>query len=102
MKLLFDQNLSPHLVTRLLDLYPDSVHVSTVGLEAETDRAIWLFARDNGLTIVSKDSDLSEMGVIDSFPPSLVWIRRGNCSTNENVDALAQLEELDPGGILVL
>ncbi|MEI7553723.1 DUF5615 family PIN-like protein [Candidatus Chlorohelix sp.] len=32
MKLLFDQNLSPRLVNMLEDLYPDSLHVSAVGL----------------------------------------------------------------------
>ena len=33
MKLLFDQNLSPCLARRLADLYPDSAHVSEVGLD---------------------------------------------------------------------
>jgi predicted nuclease of predicted toxin-antitoxin system len=31
MKLLFDQNLSPKLVRRLADLFPDSSHVQAVG-----------------------------------------------------------------------
>ena len=39
--LLFDENLSPHLVDRLIDIYPGSVHVSSVGLENEFDRGIW-------------------------------------------------------------
>ncbi len=33
MRLLFDHNLSPKLVRRLADLYPDSVHVSHLGLD---------------------------------------------------------------------
>lgn len=40
MKLLFDQNLLPRLVNRLADLYPDSQHVSFLGLEQEDDRAL--------------------------------------------------------------
>ena len=34
MKLLFDQNLSPKLVNRLADLFPDSSHVQSVGWTA--------------------------------------------------------------------
>jgi len=36
-KLLFDQNLSPALVGRLGDLFPGSVHVWTIGLDAVPD-----------------------------------------------------------------
>ncbi len=32
MRLLFDQNLSPYLHETLRDLYPESLHVRTVGL----------------------------------------------------------------------
>jgi len=33
-KLLFDQNLSPRLVQRLADCFPDSMHCSTPEIEA--------------------------------------------------------------------
>jgi uncharacterized protein (DUF433 family) len=37
MKLLFDQNLSPHLTRLLADIYAESVHVREIGLrEAES------------------------------------------------------------------
>ena len=45
--LLFDQNLSPRLVDRLADLYPGSVHVSTVGLSTAFDREVWEYARQH-------------------------------------------------------
>jgi hypothetical protein len=32
-KLLFDENLAPRLVLALADLYPNSAHVTNVGLE---------------------------------------------------------------------
>ena len=48
MKLLLDQNLSPRLVARLADLFPDSQHVSYVGLDRASDRAVWDYARDHG------------------------------------------------------
>jgi predicted nuclease of predicted toxin-antitoxin system len=45
MKLLFDQNLSPRLPYLLVDLYPDSVHVRTVGLTEADDAEVWEYAR---------------------------------------------------------
>lgn len=50
MKLLFDANLSPELVARLADLYPDSDHVYTFGLEF-SDTAVWDHAKTNGFMI---------------------------------------------------
>ena len=90
MKLLFDQNLSPRLATRLADLFPDSDHVSNVGLGQALDDEVWIYARDHDFVIVSKDSDFSEMSVLRGFPPKVVWIRRGNCSTNETERILRQ------------
>ena len=45
MKLLFDHNLSPRLVKRLADLYPDSTHVYLLGLDQVADKEVWEFAR---------------------------------------------------------
>jgi predicted nuclease of predicted toxin-antitoxin system len=83
MKLLFDQNLSPRLVDRLIDLYPDSAHVSACGLAQAHDEEVWEFARTNSYIIVSKDSDFNEISLLRGFPPNIIWIRRGNCSTSE-------------------
>jgi len=83
MKLLFDQNLSPRLIDRLADLYPGSDHVANLGLGRAQDEEVWLYAREREFIIVSKDTDFSEMSVLRGFPPKVVWIRRGNCSTGE-------------------
>lgn len=53
MKLLFDENLSPRLVTRLADLFPASIHVRDIGLQAADDPSVWEYARRNGFLIVS-------------------------------------------------
>lgn len=82
MKFLFDQNLSPRLVQRLADLYPDSVHVSVVGLASAPDDKVWNYAAQHGYSIVTKDVDFSDFGTIWGFPPQVIWIRRGNCSTS--------------------
>lgn len=75
MKLLFDQNLSPRLVDRLSDVYPDSAHVMKVNLDRALDREIWAFAARNGYAIVTKDADFGELSVLRGSPPNVVWIR---------------------------
>jgi predicted nuclease of predicted toxin-antitoxin system len=107
--LLFDQNLSPRLVDRLADIYPNSVHVFSLGLGDAMDIDIWEFARDNDYMIVTKDADFSEFGIIKGFPPKIIWIRRGNCSTQdienilrENFPAINELSADENLGILAL
>lgn len=109
MKLLFDQNLSPKLVDYLSNLYPQSAHVSEYNLDQVQDIKLWEYAREKGYIIVSKDSDFGEMSIVHGFPPKVVWIRRGNCSTKEIENILRRdykrLEELyqsENAGILLL
>ncbi|CAG1008866.1 hypothetical protein ANAEL_03729 [Anaerolineales bacterium] len=107
--LLFDQNISPRLVDRLTDIYPGSVHVFNLGLGNAMDIEIWQYAHDNDYMIVTKDADFSEFGIIKGFPPKIIWIRRGNCSTQEietilreNYSAISELSEDPETGILTL
>jgi predicted nuclease of predicted toxin-antitoxin system len=79
MKLLFDQNLSPRLPASLADIYPDSIHVSYVGLAESPDLDVWTFARDNGFAVVSKDSDFQQWSLLFGAPPKFIWLRVGNC-----------------------
>lgn len=88
MKLLFDENLSPKLVTRLAAEFPESVHVSRVGLDQADDETVWAFARENALTIVTKDADFQEISLRLGMPPRVIWLRRGNCSVDETVAML--------------
>ena len=81
--LIFDHNLSPKLVNRLDDLYPDSTHVDTLGLGSSDDAEVWEYARINDYMIVTKDADFSELSVMRGSPPKVIWIRRGNCSTRD-------------------
>jgi predicted nuclease of predicted toxin-antitoxin system len=82
-KLLFDENLSPRLPGVLADVYPGSVHVHSCGLGNADDSTIWQHAKDNGFTIVSKDSDFQERGVLHGQPPKFIWLRAANCSSEE-------------------
>ena len=107
--LLFDQNISPRLVGILEDLYPGSVHVSMIGLGNALDIEIWQYAYDNDYMIVTKDADFSEFGLVKGFPPKIIWLRRGNCSTQEietilreSHSAITALSEDPELGILTL
>ncbi len=83
MRLLFDQNLSPLLVRNLIDLFPDSNHVFPLGLAQLPDTDVWEYARKNEFIIVSKDVDFSELIAMRGFPPKLIWLRTGNCNTQQ-------------------
>jgi len=82
-RLPFDQNLAASLVQRLADGYPGSQHVRNVGLGAADDAGVWAYAAEHGLTIVSKDADFHQLSFLKGAPPKAVWIRRGNCSTQD-------------------
>ena len=81
MKLLFDQNLSFKLCRTLSDLFPGSTQVRLVGLADATDRAVWDFAKINGFTLASLDSDFAEMAALLGPPPKVIWLRCGNQPT---------------------
>lgn len=82
MRLLFDQNLSFKLVRLLADAYPDSAHVRDSGLLEADDAAIWRYAAERELVIVSKDSDFHQMSLLHGHPPKTVWLRVGNAPTS--------------------
>ena len=83
MRLLLDQNLAPRLIAALATLYPESTHVRQVGLASADDDLVWSYAVEHGFTIVSKDADFHERSFLFGQPPKVIWIRRGNCSTDE-------------------
>jgi predicted nuclease of predicted toxin-antitoxin system len=80
MKLLLDANLPPQSAKRLQDLYPESQHVRGVSLRSADDTAIWNYAKREGFTIVSKDSDFYDRSILLGFPPKVIWLKLGNCS----------------------
>lgn len=112
MKLLFDENLSPKLVSLLDGIFEEVSHVRNLGLERADDSTIWNYARENGYTICSKDKDFADRSMVAGAPPKIVWLRLGNCSAQAvatlfidsletlsafEVDSLASFCVLPPG-----
>src|SRR6266487_3748841 len=83
MRLLFDHNRSPRLVRGLAARYSDTAHVVLVGLDRASDMAVWTYAQTNDYMIVTKDSDFSDVSVLRGFPPKVIWLRLGNCTTSD-------------------
>jgi len=94
MRFLFDENLSPRLVSALADLYPGSRHVRDVGLASADDATVWSHAAAGGFTIVSKDGDFHQRSFLFGHPPKVIWIRRGNCST-ATIEAILRTRHAD-------
>ncbi len=109
MKLLLDENLSDRIIHRIVDLYPNSEHVKTLGLINTDDAIIWKYAKTNGFVIVSKDSDFYQRSLLYGHPPKFIYLRIGNSQTSkivqilrDNFDTIIQFENRESESILVL
>jgi predicted nuclease of predicted toxin-antitoxin system len=109
MKLLFDQNLSHRLTVALADSFPGSMHLRDLGLARADDAAVWAFAKDGGHTIVSKDSDFHQRSFVEGYPPKIVWLQVGNCSTADiearlrrNVDELTRFHLDETSAVFII
>jgi len=87
-RLLFDENLAARLAPTLADIYPDSTHVVALGLGGASDRVIWERAAAEGFVLVTKDEDFHGFAVLHGPPPKVIWIRLGNCTTQDVVQLL--------------
>jgi predicted nuclease of predicted toxin-antitoxin system len=108
-KLLLDENLSDRIIHKIVDLYPDSEHVKTLGLINTDDAVIWEYAKTNGLVIVSKDSDFHQRSLLYGHPPKFIYLRVGNCPTSkitqilrDSLDTIIQFESSETESLLVL
>ncbi|HWR50902.1 MAG TPA: DUF5615 family PIN-like protein [Bryobacteraceae bacterium] len=81
MTLLFDENLSRKLVSRLADLFPGSSHVTFANLLQCPDAYVWEYAKAHGYAIVTADADFHEMAMTFGPPPKVIWLRGCNYPT---------------------
>jgi len=83
LKLLVDENLPPRLASDLADLFPESVHVSAVGLGGTSDSVIWEYAKAHGFAFLTKDKDFANLSIARGAPPKVILLQTGNCPTAE-------------------
>ena len=88
MKLLFDQNISYKIVSRLEEYFPGSMHVARIQMQESPDRDIWEYAKNNSFTIVSFDTDYSDLSAMLGHPPKVIWLKTGNNKTEFLVNLL--------------
>ncbi len=109
MKLLFDENLSSKLITKLRFEFPGSQHVLKVLSAPATDSEIWTYALENDFTIISKDNDFRQRFFVASTSPNIIWLSVGNANTatiekllTSNKDRIKALEGNKTSSLLVL
>ena len=80
MTLLVDNQLPLALARYLAANGWKCIHVQDVAMESADDRTIWEYAKERGLTIISKDEDFQALANRQGgIPPQVVWVRLGNC-----------------------
>jgi predicted nuclease of predicted toxin-antitoxin system len=80
-RLLFDEQLSEDLCRRLVDVFPNALHVRQIGAGGASDATLWQLAFDHDCLLVTKDEDFHRLSVLRGAPPKVVWLRLGNCET---------------------
>jgi predicted nuclease of predicted toxin-antitoxin system len=93
-RLLFDEQLSEKLVNLIADIFPNALHVRAMGAGGWPDHRVWQLARDHDCVLTTKDEDFHRLSVLQGAPPKVLWIRIGNCSS-EDVAALLRKHEAD-------
>jgi predicted nuclease of predicted toxin-antitoxin system len=78
---LVDAQLPPALARWIVSRGHQASHVFDLGFHAADDPVIWARANSEQATIISKDEDFVDHWLLSDQPVSLVWVRKGNCST---------------------
>lgn len=94
MKLLFDQNISYRIISKIKDVFPNACQVRELGLENSTDQEIWKYAKNNNYTIVTFDADFYDMSNLYGHPPRIIWLRTGNRRTSDLANLLIDRNEI--------
>jgi len=81
-KLLFDQNISFRILSKISSYFPESKQVRDLGIENFSDVEIWKFAKGNNFTIVTFDADFYDLANLKGHPPKIIWLRLGNTKTD--------------------
>lgn len=94
MKLLLDQNVSRRLLPELDIHFPKSTQVGLLGMGESIDIDIINYAKANGFTVVTHDSDFQDHVSLNGGPPAIVWLRCGNQPNKEILDRILKASDL--------
>jgi predicted nuclease of predicted toxin-antitoxin system len=78
-------------------------------MDQDDDRRIWDYAAQHQFVIVTRDSDYNDLSMLLGFPPKVIWIRRGNCSTQtielilrNSAPIIQEFDQTDTIGLITL
>ena len=107
MKFWVDAQLPPLLATWLSEqFHVEAFSLRALGLRDACDAEIFQAAQQQGIVIISKDSDFVELVSRYGTPPQLIWVTCGNV-TNRQLQIVchktfaASLELLAAGQVMV-
>ena len=107
MKFWVDAQLPPLLATWLSEqFYVEAFSLRTLGLRDAADAEIFQAAQQQGVVIISKDSDFVELVSRYGPPPQLIWVTCGNVTNRRlqiafNKTFAESLELLAAGQVMV-
>jgi predicted nuclease of predicted toxin-antitoxin system len=70
----------------------DYVHVIDIDPHMK-DSEIWKYAKENDLTIVTKDADFSDLVLLNNPPPRVIHIKLGNMKMKDFHNAIDSIWE---------
>ena len=92
MNFIVDNQLPVALARYLSAAGLSCIHVQDVKLDAAEDSDIWLYAKQRGGIVVTKDEDFHALSIRQaSIPPQVVWVRIGNCRKTVLLNVFSKL-----------
>lgn len=85
--LLIDENL-PASLAEILPIH--CTHATSLGAQP-SDRQLWLHARENDWTILTRDTDFFDRMMLEGPPPKVIWVRLGNIRRKDLESMLIRL-----------
>ena len=82
MKLLFDQNISFRILSKIKIHFIEAKQVRQLGIENYLDIEIWKFAKENQFTNVTFDADFFNLSNLQGHSLKIIWLRFGYTFTN--------------------
>jgi predicted nuclease of predicted toxin-antitoxin system len=107
MKLLLDENISWRIAKYIENYFDEIIHVTSVHNHRLNDLEIWLYAKENNLTILTFDEDFRSFASYFGFPPKVILLKTGNVSKLVlkdklilNIDSIIEFNKNNEFGIL--